>query len=105
MSLEDAGFDVDSYTDPSTAISDFKAKRYDLFIIDVRMPSVDGFELFEYLHKIDPTPKVCFITAYEINYHALREIFSSYDQACFLKKPIEMTDLIRRIKLELANPQ
>lgn len=103
--MEDAGFYVDSYTDPSTAISNFKAKHYDLLIIDVRMPSIDGFELYEHLHKIDPAPKVCFITAYEINYHALREIFSSNDQTCFLKKPIEMSDLIKRINLELANSQ
>jgi response regulator RpfG family c-di-GMP phosphodiesterase len=67
------------------------------------MPSIDGFELFEQLHRIDPNAKVCFITAYEINYHALREIFTSSDQACFLKKPIEMSDLIRRINLELAD--
>jgi DNA-binding response OmpR family regulator len=105
VSLEDAGFDVDQYTDPSTAISNFKAKHYDLLIIDIRMPQIDGFELFEHLHKIDPRPKVCFITAYEINYHALREVFSSPDETCFLKKPIQMSDLIRRINLELANPQ
>lgn len=105
VSLENVGFYVDTYTDPNTAISKFKANRYDLLIIDVRMPFIDGFELFEHLHKIDPIPRVCFITAYEINYHALREIFSSPDQTCFLKKPIEMSDLIKRINLELSNPE
>lgn len=96
---------MDSYTDPNSALLNFKANQYDLLIIDVRMPSIDGFELYEQMHKIDPAVKVCFVTAYEINYHALREIFSSPDESCFLKKPVEMNDLINRINLELANPK
>jgi two-component system, OmpR family, response regulator ChvI len=64
--LEDAGFDVDAFTDPELALSSFKPDLYHLVIIDIMMPKMDGFVLYDQLKKIDPDIKVCFLTASEM---------------------------------------
>jgi two-component system, OmpR family, response regulator ChvI len=71
-------------------------------LLDVRMPKMNGFELYEQIKKIDNKIKVCYITAaYEINYEKIREEFLSLQVDCFIKKPIELQDLVRRINAEL----
>src|ERR671937_1372658 len=103
VGLEDNGFKVDAFTDPQEALSSFKAGTYDLLLLDVRMPKMNGFELYEQIKKIDNNnkAKVCYITAYEINYEKIREEFPSLKVDCFIKKPIEIQDLVRRINTEL----
>ena len=105
IGLEDNGFKVDAFTDPQEALSSFKAGTYDLLLLDVRMPKLNGFELYEQIKKIDDDnnnkAKVCYITAYEINYEKIREEFPSLEVSCFIKKPIEIQDLVRRINAEL----
>jgi DNA-binding LytR/AlgR family response regulator len=63
---------------------------------------MNGFELYEELKKIDDKPKVCFITAYELYYEALKKDFSELDVGCFIKKPISIEDLAIKIGEELA---
>ena len=59
--LEESGlFEVDSFTDPELALSTFSPKRYDLVISDIRMPKIDGFELYKRIKIIDDKVKVCF---------------------------------------------
>jgi two-component system, OmpR family, response regulator ChvI len=65
-SLEDKGFIVDSFNDPQEAVSNFKAGFYDLLLIDVKMPKMNGFELYQEIEKVDNKAKVCFITAFEV---------------------------------------
>jgi DNA-binding response OmpR family regulator len=102
IGLEDNGFKVDAFTDPELALSSFKSGAYDLLLLDVRMPKLNGFELYEQIKKIDNKAKVCYITAYEINYEKIREEFPSLEVGCFIKKPIEIQDLVRRINAELG---
>ena len=66
--MEPAGFEVDAYNDSAIALSNFRADHYDLLLIDIKMPKIDGFELYEKISKIDDKVKVWFITAYEIYY-------------------------------------
>ena len=103
IGLEDNGFKVDAFTDPQEALSNFKAGTYDLLLLDVRMPKLNGFELYEQIKKIDNNnkAKACYITAYEINYEKIREEFPSLKVDCFIKKPVKMQDLVRRINAEL----
>ncbi len=75
IALEDNGFVVDSFNDPQEALSNFKAGLYDLLIIDVKMPKMNGFELYREIEKIDDKAKICFITAFEVYYKSLRELF------------------------------
>jgi len=99
--LENDGFKVDVFNDPLEALSNFEASKYDLLLLDIRMPKMNGFELYKEMDKIDNNVKVCFITAFEVYYEALREVFPSMEVECFIRKPIEIGDLVKRIKNEL----
>ena len=72
---EDEEFKVDAYNDPIEALSDFRPDSYDVLLIDVMMPKMNGFELCKEIKNLDETARVCFITGFEVNYKALREIF------------------------------
>jgi CheY-like chemotaxis protein len=82
-------------------LKNFKAGSYDLLIIDIVMSQMDGFSLYEEIRKIDNKVKVCFITAFEMNYQALRAVFpaatATDDIGCFIRKPVDMHDLVKRI--------
>ena len=65
IGLQDAGFEVDAYYDPQLALSAFKLDYYDLLILDIRMPKIDGYELYDKIRKIDDKVNVCFLTASE----------------------------------------
>lgn len=96
-------FEADTFNDPIEALSRFKVKTYDLLIIDIRLPQMDGFELYDKMKEIDNEVKVCFMTAYDINIKALWAVFalSSDLEAYFIRKPIDMREFIARIKSEL----
>lgn len=94
-------FQVYSYDNPVNALLDFKPNFYDLLIIDVNMPLMDGFELCKKLLQKDINVKVCFMTAGEINMDAVREVHPLKSIGCFIKKPITTDALIKHIRAEL----
>ena len=100
--VEGVNLQVDTFADPKEALTSFKAGVYDLLLLDIRMPNINGFELYEALNKIDDKPKVCFITAYDLYYDALKKDFPELDVGCFIKKPISIEDLAIKIREELA---
>ena len=101
MGLEDNGFVVDVYNDPLDVISNFKADSYDLLLLDIKMPKINGFELYNKLHQIDEKPKICFITAYELYYDEFKRMFPKIKVDCFIRKPVSINNLARVIKNEL----
>src|SRR5215212_9364625 len=101
IALEDKGFVVDTFNDPQEALSNFADGLYDLLLIDIKMPKMNGFELYQKIEKIDNKAKVCFITAFEVYYRALLEEFPDLDQKCFIQKPISIDELVKRIQKEL----
>jgi DNA-binding response OmpR family regulator len=104
--LEVYGYAVDGYTDPELALANFRPNTYDLLLLDINMPKMDGFKLFQQIEKKDPKARVCFVTAYEIYFEAFREIFPDLDIGNFLRKPISMENLAKQIEFRLlqANP-
>jgi DNA-binding response OmpR family regulator len=105
--LRERGFlTVDAVNDPHVALSSFQAGSYDLLLIDIVMPQIDGFGLYEEIRKLDEKVKVCFITAFDVNYKALRAVFPSAnsveDIGCFIKKPVNVEDLVKHIEGELS---
>jgi CheY-like chemotaxis protein len=100
MSLEDVGFEVDAFTDPLLALSKFKSdhKKYDLLILDIKMPDMNGFELYEEIRKIDNKVKTCFLTAYGEGYtEEFGRRFSSSTNVSFIRKPIRVDDLVKKV--------
>jgi DNA-binding response OmpR family regulator len=104
IGLEDNGFAVNTYTDSALALSDFKTGVYDIVLLDVKMPKMNGFELYEKLREKDSKVNVCFITAHEVYYESLREIFPDMNCDCYVK-PINIDDLVRRVKAQIGRKQ
>ena len=79
--LEENGFkEVDVFNEPLLALQNFRPSVYSLLITDIAMPRMDGFALYEQMRKIDNRIKVLFVTASEVNYEALRELFSADEE-------------------------
>jgi two-component system, OmpR family, response regulator ChvI len=98
--IEESGsFSVDIFNDPQLALSNYKSGYYDLLIIDIRMPSMTGFELYRKIREIDSKVTVCFITAYETYYEKFRQEFFPLEEIKgFIRKPIQVEDLERFVK-------
>ncbi len=98
LALEYHGFKVDSFNDPQEALSKFKPGSYDLIILDIKMPKMDGFELYHEIKKKDNNAKVCFLTASELYYEEFRkEEYCALDRNLFIQKPIDNEDLVKEI--------
>jgi two-component system, OmpR family, response regulator ChvI len=98
MILEMNGFEVDAYTNPLSALSDFKPNEFGLLILDVRMPDMNGFELYRKIKSIDSGVEVCFITAFEDYREEFKESFPMLDEAkYFIRKPKAIQDLVNHV--------
>jgi CheY-like chemotaxis protein len=99
--LQESGFDVAFSNDPLLALQSFKPHYYDLLILDIKMPEMNGFELYTEMRKIDNQAKFCFITAGEMYYDKVRkdeEQYCKLDTERFLQKPISNVDLVKIIE-------
>jgi CheY-like chemotaxis protein len=101
LGLEDEGFDVYTYNDPLEALSKFRPNFYDLLLVDINMPKIDGIELSRQILELDANVKICFITAGEANIEVLRELYPTRNIGCYIKKPVTIEQLARRVKAEL----
>ncbi|MGC1132071.1 MAG: response regulator [Nitrososphaeraceae archaeon] len=98
MSLEYHGFNVEAFNDPRKALSNFKPDYYDLVVLDIKMPHMDGFELYREIQKIDSKANVCFLTASELYYKEFTEKeYNAIDKDLFIRKPIANEELIKEI--------
>jgi DNA-binding response OmpR family regulator len=98
LALQYHGFKVDTFNDSQEALSNFKPDYYDLVILDIKMPKMDGFELYDKLKKKDDKVKICFLTASELYYEEFRKKeYSALDKNLFLKKPIDNDDLLKEV--------
>jgi DNA-binding response OmpR family regulator len=102
IGLEDNGFEVDAFNEPLLALSNFKANSYDLVILDIKMPDMNGFELYREMRKIDEKIKV-FFTATETYYEDLKAIFPTIDKKQFIIKLFAIEDLEKQIRTELIS--
>jgi CheY-like chemotaxis protein len=94
-------FIVYTSNNPAQFLDVFEPGFYDLLLIDINMPWMDGFEVSRRLLEIDLNLRICFMTAGEINYRALREIHSVRNVGCYITKPISANDLINKVRMEL----
>jgi two-component system, OmpR family, response regulator ChvI len=97
IGLEDSGFEVDTFNNPLRALSNFKSDLYDLALLDIKMPEMNGIDLCKEIRKLDNGVRICFLTAFDSRY----EEFRRYSD-CFIRKPITIEDLLEKVKKELT---
>jgi two-component system, OmpR family, response regulator ChvI len=97
VGLERYGFNVDVSNNPVPTLSNYKPGYYNLLILDIRMPNMDGFELYRVIRKLDNKTNICFWTAFEVAYEQLVKTFPTMNEKYFIKKPITLEDLVDRI--------
>ena len=99
--LEGEEFKIDSFNDPQLALSNFSPGIYDVALIDIKMPKMDGFDLYKELKNIDDNVKYCFITAYGVDYDTLKKDYPGLDVDWCIRKPIDTEHLVNEIKSKL----
>jgi DNA-binding response OmpR family regulator len=96
--LEYAGLHVDVFHNSSEVIRAFKPHFYDLLVLDIVMPDMDGFDLYKELKKLDPDVKVCFLTASQKHLGEFRRReYQELGRDLFIQKPISIKDLAKEI--------
>ena len=106
IGLEDSGFEVDAFNDPLLALEAFKKKKsYDLALIDVKMPKMNGFELCKEIRRVNDKVKVCFATAFDIQKEDEEDLAlaASNEKPIIIRKPITIDELVKRVKMELGD--
>jgi two-component system response regulator ChvI len=97
--LENNGFVVESYNDSTLALSNFKPGLYDLLLLDIRMPKINGFELYQKMREMDSNVKICFLTASELFYEEYRRLdaYPRLNKEYFIQKPFRTEDFIHKL--------
>ncbi|MGB0026970.1 MAG: response regulator [Nitrososphaeraceae archaeon] len=94
-------FDVETFSngqDALKAIESHPNNYYDLVLTDIRMPKMNGFELYRRIKEKNSTLKIAFITAFEINQEEFSKVLPSIDVQDFIIKPIGMSNLRTKLK-------
>ena len=93
-----SGFAIQAYTSSQEALEDFKPNCFDVLILDIRMPIMDGFELYQRIRKIDPKVPVAFFTAFETSSKVYEKTIAAVDSnTYFVKKPVPSSKLIELV--------
>ncbi len=101
--LENYGFNIEAFNDPILALNSYNSNIYDLVILDIKMPKMDGFELYNKIREKDPQVKICFLTASELFYEEFRKarflLSEKIGEEYFIQKPIKTDDLVQKINV------
>jgi two-component system copper resistance phosphate regulon response regulator CusR len=103
--LEESGFfQVDPFYDAASALSTFKPGVYDLALLDIKMPGMNGFELCKKLRDIDDEIIVCFLTAADLGYYRETDsdVINDFGTDFFIAKPVDNEDITERLKILLS---
>lgn len=106
MTLERVGFRVDTFNDPMLALKSYKPHLYDLVILDVIMPEMEGLELYSQLERKDSGINICFLTASSEPYREklLKEKYNQLSRNLFLEMPLPKSEIIREVKKRMQIP-
>jgi len=106
LESNDANFKVDAFYDGESALNAFNSHPtdyYDLVLTDIRMPKMNGFELYRHIKQRNPAMKIAFITAFEITKEEFGKVLPSIDVKHFIKKPVTMSNLIPKLRSIVDN--
>lgn len=93
-------FQVETFIDAESALESLKENSgdyYDLVLTDIRMPKINGFELYRRIKESNPLMKIVFITAFEINKEEFSKVIPSLDVIDFISKPVSMSTLMTKL--------
>ena len=97
--LEENGFKVDSFTNVSETLENFRTGLYDLVILGVKLPEMDGFSLYEKVKKLDDKVIICFLTATDDAYYETsNQKHPGIKDNYVIHKPVDNESLLRQIK-------
>jgi two-component system catabolic regulation response regulator CreB/two-component system response regulator ChvI len=103
MVLNDAGFQCQLYIEPLKAIQEFRPNYYDLILLDIKMPVLDGFELCKKIREIDTKIQIIFITASEEHYNKIKkQNYPELESIVSIQKPIGNEELVRVVNMAIA---
>ena len=105
--LEDAGYECIPYTDPVKALQEFRIDYYDLILLDIKMPILDGAELCKKIREADKSIRIIFITASGEFYKKIREEsypeLINYNNINYIQKPIGNEELVQIVNTIVGN--
>jgi len=94
--LEEEGYTVDRAKDGREALKQFKLKKFDLIILDIMIPYINGFEVAEEVRQTDPQIPILILTARSAAGDKIKGLESGADD--YLAKPFHLTELLLRVK-------
>ena len=105
--MEDAGYECASYVDPIKVLQEFRPNYYDLILLDIKMPVLDGFELCNKIIEIDKNARIIFVTASgeysrKIKHQLYPELSNNDNITMYIRKPIENQKLIKIVNEAIA---
>jgi DNA-binding response OmpR family regulator len=106
IGLEEENFKVDTFSSAKLAIEAFERNTpdyYKLVLTDIRMPNMNGFALYLYLKEKNPSMKIAFMTAFDIQLEEFRDIVPTIEINDIIKKPFDIDDLAAQIKHNLES--
>ena len=102
--LQDAGYECKSYMDSVKALQEFRVNYYDLILLDIKMPVLNGFDLCKKIREVDRTIHIIFITASEAYYEKFRgQHFPELGKINYIQKPIGNEELVQIVDMIIAN--
>lgn len=102
--LEKKNLKVDTFNSAESALEAFERHSpdyYNLVLTDIKLPKMNGFALYLYLKEKNPTMKILFMTAFEIQGEEFRDIIPGLEIDDIIKKPFVVDDLVMQIKHKL----
>lgn len=99
--LEKSGYDVDIATDGKDAIAKIDASDYDLYILDLMMPDVDGFGVLEHLKAKNSTAPTIVCTNLSQPEDEARALKLGAKE-CFVKSNISLQEIVEQVKKHIS---
>jgi CheY-like chemotaxis protein len=101
--LTSDGYNVEAFSDSYKALQSFarsEPRHYDLLILDIRMPTINGLQLYQRLKAVDPYIRVIFLSALEAT-EELVSILDGVNTVDILRKPIDKKHFIQKVKASI----
>jgi two-component SAPR family response regulator len=91
---------VNAFNDPLEALQNFKISLYDLVILDIKMPTMNGLSVYQEIKKLDEKVRICFLTAGDLKDEEFaKKAFSTLNREdCYIQKPVTNEELVKQVK-------